>query len=123
MIDHSIVFLPCRDIEETTAFYHDVLNLPIVGVQGGGNVRIFDCGRGCWGFQVLNDGFLLRDPERICLSLECETQQDVDDYYKALTARGVSTLGAPRRHPVHPVYSFFMRDPSGYTVEIQKIIG
>ena len=57
------------------------------------------------------------------LSLECETQQDVDDYYKALTARGVSTLGAPRRHPVHPVYSFFMRDPSGYTVEIQKIIG
>ncbi len=122
MIHHSIVFLPCRDIEETTAFYHDVLGLSIVNVQAGGKLKIFDCGRGCWGFQMHKDGFLLSDPERICLSLECEKLQDVDDYYKALTARGVSTLGAPQKHPLHPVYSFFMRDPSGYTVEIQKIL-
>lgn len=123
MIDHSIVFLPCRDIEETTAFYHDMLGLPILSVQAGGNLKIFDSGGGCWGFQMHKDGFLLNSPERICLSLECRSQKDVDDFYDSLVRRGISTLDAPHKNPVYPVYSFFLRDPTGYTVEVQKITG
>lgn len=121
MIDHSIVFLPCSDIEKTTVFYHEILGFPIVSVQAGGRLKIFDTGGGCWGFQMRKDGYILPEPGRICLSLECENTQDVDDYYQKLTENGIITKGRPYMNPDFPVYSFFFEDPSGYTVEIQKI--
>jgi len=37
-------------------------------------------------------------------------------------APGIIGLGAPpQKHPRFPVYSFFLSDPNGYTLEYQKV--
>ena len=43
-IESSVVFLPVKDIEETTRFYQDLIGLPVAQVQSGGLCRIFDTG-------------------------------------------------------------------------------
>ena len=45
----SVIFLPCRDIEKTRHFYHEILGLRIEQKQGD-NLYIFDTGYGYWGF-------------------------------------------------------------------------
>ena len=49
-IESSVVFLPVKDIEETTRFYRDLIGLPVAQVQSGGLCRIFDTGYGYFGF-------------------------------------------------------------------------
>ena len=39
----SVIFLPCRDIEKTRHFYHEILGLSIEQKQGE-NLYIFDTG-------------------------------------------------------------------------------
>ena len=51
----SVIFLPCRDIEKTRHFYHEILGLPIEQKQGE-NLYIFDTGYGYWGFVQYHDG-------------------------------------------------------------------
>ena len=36
-IESSVVFLPVKDIEETTRFYQDLIGLPVAQVQSGGS--------------------------------------------------------------------------------------
>ena len=58
----------------------------------------------------------------VCMSLNCENTQQVDQEYQRLQSLGIKTQGAPARHPKFPVYSFFFADPDGYLLEFQKIV-
>ena len=117
--ESGVVFLPCADPGRTEAFYHDLLGLPVAQRQGE-DVVIFDTGRGYWGFCRYADGRApLSGPKGACLSLNLESAEAVDAVYQALRDR-CPVVHPPRRHPLFPVYSFFVTDPDGYLVEFQK---
>ncbi|MBE5971549.1 MAG: VOC family protein [Lachnoclostridium sp.] len=115
--ESSVIFFPCKDINETKTYYTSVLELPIC--KDLGNTVWFDCGYGYL-------AFVQYGPEREmatgqCISFNLPTIEDVDSMYKKLQTRPVIGLkGAPAHHPKFPVYSFFFSDPNGYTLEYQR---
>ena len=119
-LESSIVFLPVTDIEKTLEFYRDVLGLKVHQKQGD-NLYIFDTGYGYWGFCQYGDGRKpLSGAKGVCLSLNLSSNEEVMERYQQLKD-SVSIYRKPERHPVFPVYSFFISDPDGYLVEYQKI--
>lgn len=122
-IENSVVFLPCNDIEETTAYYRDIIGLPVVQEQSGGICRIFDTGYGYIGFCQYDDGRPIPSgPVGVCLSLNCHDEADVDAAYERMTAKGCKIDKPPMKQEKFPVYAFFMRDPNDYKVEFQRIL-
>ncbi len=117
MITSSISFYPCISIEETDKFYSEVIGLEKVFENGSS--RIFSCVKGHFGFVCYDGQSAVTD--RLCLSLNCDSEASVDKEYERITSLGIETLGTPSMHPNHPVYSFFIKDPNGYLVEFQKL--
>lgn len=115
--ESSVIFFPCKDINETKEYYTTVLELPIY--KDLGDLVWFDCGSGYL-------AFVQYGPERAmatgqCISFNLPTVEDVDAMYEKIVTRPVIGLkGAPQYHPRFPVYSFFFSDPNGYTLEYQK---
>ena len=113
----SVIFFPCRDIQETKEYYTHILELPIY--KDLGSTVWFDCGYGYL-------AFVQYEPERpmasgACISFNMPSIADVDAVYGKLLTRPVIGLkAAPAQHPKFPVYSFFLSDPNGYTLEFQK---
>lgn len=119
MITSCIAFYPCLDLSATEAFYTQVIGLRTVFASD--TVRIFYANGGSFGFVAYGDGEI---PHRhLCLSLNCTNRVDVDAEYRRILALGVQPQSIPAQHPSQPVYSFFLEDPNGYTVEFQKIEG
>jgi len=118
VITSNIAFYPCICIEETDAFYSNVIGLE--KVFSGERVRIFSTVQGHFGFMEYLDK--LPASGRLCLSLNCPSETWVDTHYERIS-RLVATLDVPKKHATEPVYSFFVKDPNGYLVEFQKIKG
>ena len=115
--ESSVIFFPCRDIAETKAYYSHVLQLPVYKDLGA--TVWFDCGYGYLAFVQYDDGRPMASGA--CISFNLPSIADVDAMYAALLNRPVIGLkGAPAHHPRFPVYSFFLSDPNGYTLEFQK---
>lgn len=116
----SVTFLPVTNIERTYDFYVNTLNLKVFQKQGD-NLYIFDTGYGYWGFCQYADGRKpLSGPQGVCLSLNLASNDEVIARYEELKDR-CEIIKAPAIHPDFPVFSFFVRDPDGYTVEYQFI--
>ena len=115
--ESSVIFFPCKNINETKTYYSTVLELPIYKELG--NTIWFDCGYGYL-------AFVQYEPERAmavgqCISFNLQTIEDVNEMYKKFQTRPVIGLkGAPAHHPKFPVYSFFFSDPNGYVLEYQN---
>ena len=45
---------------------------------------------------------------------------DVDGWYARIVARGWQCEHPPRHNETYQIYHFFLRDPSGYRIEIQR---
>ena len=121
-VPSSIVFLPCSDIKKTDAFYGGLLGLPLVQKQGP-SLSIYDTGYGYFGFCQYADGRPpLSGPKGVCLSINLADNDAVLARFEELRDRA-DVYKAPARHPVFPVYSFFLKDPDSYLVEYQKIAG
>ena len=115
--ESSVIFFPCRNIEETKAYYAGVLGLPVYKDLGAS--IWLDCGYGYLAFVQYSDGRELA--KGACISFNFATENEVDEMYQKLLCRPVIGLrGAPAHHPKFPVYSFFFSDPNGYTLECQK---
>ena len=122
-IENSVVFFPCRDIQETDAFYRGIVGLRKVQEQSGGICRIYDTGYGYWGFCQYGDGRPIPGgPTGVCLSLNCRDEQDVDRLYEEMKAKGAPIASPPQKQANFPVYAFFLWDPNGYRVEFQRIL-
>ena len=112
-MESMVVFYACDDLTETTAFYRDLLGLPVWLDQPG--CRIFDTGYGYLGFVERE-----RTVEAYqCISFNLKDRAAVDAKYQRL--KDVLSCTQPQLHQHFPVYSFFVKDPNGYTVEFQKI--
>ena len=115
--ESSVIFFPCRDIAETKRYYTDILGLPMHKDLGA--TVWFDCGYGYLAFVEYGDGRALASGT--CISFNMPSIEAVNEIYRTLCSRPVIGLkGAPEQHPRFPVYSFFLSDPNGYTLEFQK---
>ncbi len=118
-MESLVVFFPCRDMAETRAYYEGVLGFKAYKDLGAS--VWYDCGAGYIGFVDYG-------PERAmaqgaCISFNLESTGAVDVMYKKLKKLPVIGLkNAPQTHPKFPVYSFFLSDPNGYTLEFQKTL-
>lgn len=115
-IESNIVFLRCADIKKTTEFYCTQLGLRVWNDQG--LCCIFKCGSGLIGF--------LQDSEvaitnGVCISFNVPDMIAVDNAYEKMRRMGYADK-PPCKHTTFDVYSFFITDPDGYTVEFQKIL-
>ncbi len=116
----GVTFLPCTDLERTTGFYRDMLELKVAQRQSD-RVCIFDTGYGYWGFCQYADGRPpLSGPKGVCLSLNLENREAVLAAYQRVKDRCQIHRG-PEKHPDFPVFSFFALDPDGYLVEFQRV--
>ena len=111
--DAGITFCVTHDLETTARFYEDILGLPLVLDQG--KCRVYGvAGRAYIGFCERETDF---STEGIVLTLVTE---DVDGWYQHLSKHGVDIEQEPRHNPDYKVYHFFLRDPNGYRLEIQR---
>lgn len=118
--ESSVIFLPVRDIEKTVEFYRDALKLPVHQKQSD-KLYIFDTGYGYWGFcEYGDDRKPLSGPQGVCLSLNLSDNEAVLERFEELK-NVCRVYRQPARHPVFPVYSFFLLDPDDYLVEFQKV--
>jgi len=116
----SIAFFSYKDLQAGVRFYGETLRLPLVEDQGwakvyriGGTayVGIVEARRGPVE-QPVGTGTLL--------SIVVDTPQAVDAWHARLRdTPEIEITSAPAPVPGIPVYSFFLRDPAGYAVEIQ----
>ncbi len=115
MFDQQVTFLYAANLEESSRFYRDVLGLQLVLDQGP-----------CQIFRVAADAFLgvcqcgearPVSPEGVIVTL---VSADVDGWYEKLMATGVDVEAPPALNERYNIYHIFLRDPDGYTLEIQQ---
>lgn len=110
----QVIFLPTDNLETTHAFYADTLELSLVRDQG--LCRIYQTSAASYvGF--CERGYTIPVEYRIVVTILID---DVDGVYQALREKGVETESDPSLSEQFNVYQFFLRDPNGYLVEIQR---
>lgn len=116
-IEQQITFLYTHSLAVTARFYEEVLGLPLWRDQGA-----------CRIYRVSTDGYIgfcqrenlpPDESDRVILTL---VTPDVDTWYARLCERGVAFEKAPAVNPRFNIYHCFLRDPSGYLVEIQRFL-
>lgn len=108
-----VTFFPTGDMEETHSFYNRVLGLPMVLDQG--RCRIYRVSGG--GFVGFCEGDAPGPECRVIITLVTD---DVDGWFERVTRSGCPIIKAPSVNPEFKIYHCFVKDPSGYTVEIQR---
>lgn len=113
-ITQQITFLHAQDLEETRRFYNEVLGLTLARDQGT-----------CLIFQVNQCAFLgfcehieqIPPGRKVILTL---VSDDVDGWYAALKESGQNLIDPPMANDKYKIYHFFIPDPNGYWIEIQR---
>ena len=110
----QITFLHSNELEATRYFYSEILGLKLARDQ-----------ETCLIFEVTKTAYLgfcehivpIQPGRRIILTLVTE---DVDHWYELLKDKNVNMMEAPKANPKYQIYHFFLRDPDGHLIEIQK---
>lgn len=113
-ITQQITFLNAQNLKETHQFYSDILGLPLAREQSN-----------CLIFKVTESAFLgfcehiepVSPGRKVILTLVCE---DVDGWYEKLRTSGVIPINPPVANSNYEIYHFFIHDPNGYWVEVQR---
>jgi catechol 2,3-dioxygenase-like lactoylglutathione lyase family enzyme len=114
-LDALVTFIYTPDTDRAFRFYETVLGLKLVRDEGAARI-----------YRVAGGGYLgvCREspqrpcrPDGICLSL---VSDDVDGWHATLIARGAAVEGPPAKLEQYGVYSFFLRDPDGHLIEVQR---
>ena len=117
--DQQVTFLYARDLAASAHFYGDLLGLPLVLDQGP-----------CRIYRVTGDAFLgvcqraaaELQPATVIFTFVVDDRDAVDSWYATLADRGVVFEKAPALNPTYNIYHCFLRDPSGYLLEIQTFL-
>jgi len=111
-----ITFLGTEDLKKTKKFYTEYLGFILFKDQG--KCQIFQIpGGGMIGFcSHINVNSSNKSPIITFITSE------VDKVYASLIKLGLEIPEKPRKNPYFPIYHFFLEDPNGYTVEIQKFL-
>jgi catechol 2,3-dioxygenase-like lactoylglutathione lyase family enzyme len=115
-VDQQITFLYTENIQETAPFYEEFLGLQLVLDQGG-----------CRIYQVVVGsayiGICQRTARRIYDGVMFTiVTQNVDAWYERITSQGVVCEHAPRINEEYGIYHFFVKDPNGYLIEVQRFL-
>lgn len=112
----TVVFFGAGDLERTDRFYRQTLGLELFKDQG--LCRIYRVpGGGMVGF-CSHQEVVAGDKSPIITLLTA----DVDGCHDKLRLEGLEPEGKPRANPRFNIYHFFLRDPDGYCVEIQRFL-
>lgn len=110
----SITFLHAGDLAATREFYSGLLGLSLVRDQG--TCIIFQVNQGAYlGFCKHIENFVAG--RKVILTM---VDEDVDGWYHTLKDRGAEILSEPQANPDYQIYHFFLKDPNGYWIEIQR---
>lgn len=112
--DQQITFLHSQNLDLTLQFYTEVLGLPLVRDQ-----------EACLIFGVAENAYLgfcrhiepIPPGRRVILTLVTD---DVDGWYQRLKSRGADLVSQPEANAKFEIYHFFLKDPDGYWIEIQR---
>ncbi len=113
--DGFVTFIYTPDIDRAFRFYEDKLGLPLVRDEGV--ARIYRVAAGGYLGVCRESTARPCQPQGACLSLVTD---DVDAWHERLTAKGVALDGPPRNLLEYGVYSFFLHDPDGHLIEVQR---
>jgi catechol 2,3-dioxygenase-like lactoylglutathione lyase family enzyme len=112
----QVMFLPTDNHQKIIDFYEGVLGLELVRDQT--LCRIYKTGPTSYlGF--CERGYTIPTDFRVVITLLID---DVDGVYKLLKARNIAIESEPELSERFNVYQFFVRDPNGYLVEIQRFL-
>ncbi len=112
----QVMFLPTDNHQKIIDFYEGVLGLELVRDQK--LCRIYKTGPGSYlGF--CERGYTIPTEFRVVITLLID---DVDGVYKLLKERGITTESEPELSERFNVYQFFVRDPNGYLLEVQRFL-
>lgn len=111
--DAQITFVYSDDIERSARFYENVLGLELALDQGS-----------CRIYRVIGDSAYIG----ICQGAPVEATgiiltlvtDDVDGWYDKVNAAGWPCEHPPRHNATYNITHFFLRDPAGYRIEIQR---
>jgi catechol 2,3-dioxygenase-like lactoylglutathione lyase family enzyme len=115
-VDQQITFLYCEDLAKTAPFYEDVLGLTLTLDQGG--CRIYHVA-GQHAYVGICQRAEPRAKDGVIFTF---VTQDVDAWYERITRKGVVCEYAPRVNETYGIYHFFVRDPNGYLIEVQRFL-
>lgn len=114
-IDEQITFIYCEDMDKTAPFYEKVLGLELALDQG--SCRIYHI-VGHKAYLGICEGGK-REKDGVIFTL---VSQDVDAWYERLCSQGIACEHPPRENPTYRIYHFFVRDPDGYLLEVQRFL-
>jgi catechol 2,3-dioxygenase-like lactoylglutathione lyase family enzyme len=114
--DGMVTFLHTDDLARTHKFYTGVLGLDLYIDQGA-----------CRIYQVTQDSYVgfcshfePADPDGVIITLLTD---DVDGVYERLSEDpAANPEEPPKENPEFNIYHFFVADPNGYKVEVQKFL-
>lgn len=114
-----ITWLYYRDLSKAMRFYEDVMGFTLEVDQGWSKIyRIRD---GAYiGLVDEAEGYHRASenkPVIVCLNVE-----DADDWYQKLESNGLELEDIPRESERLKVRVFMLKDPEGYTIEIQETL-
>lgn len=113
-IAEQITFLYCKEMSLTAAFYEDVLGLQLALDQGG--CRIYHT-VGRKAYIGICEQAEPRSKDGVIFTI---VTQEVDAWYERITSKGIACQDAPKHNPTYGIYHFFVQDPNGYLIEIQR---
>jgi catechol 2,3-dioxygenase-like lactoylglutathione lyase family enzyme len=111
-----ITFLGTEDLEATDKFYREVLGLDLYKDQGV--CRIYEIAPGGKIGFCSHIKAVLEERSPIITLLT----NDVDGVYHMLRQGGYELNEEPKINPKFNIYHFFVKDPNGYTVEVQRFL-
>lgn len=110
----QITFLYCDDLRQSAQFYEQVLGLPLALDQG--SCRIYRLPGAAY-LGICHAVGRSPQPESIIFTL---VTPDVEGWYAHITDAGWQCDHPPRFNETYKILHFFLRDPSGYRIEIQR---
>lgn len=111
-----ITFLGTKDLKKTSLFYKNILGLTLYKDQG--ICQIFNITSGAKIGFCTHMSVDIKDRNPI-ITLVTE---DVDKMYDKIVKAGVVIPKTPEFNKKFNIYHFFLKDPNGYTLEIQKFL-
>lgn len=119
-IDSQITFLYTANLGASIEFYERTLEFPLWLDQG--TCRIYQVAPAAY-IGICQTGTLeaqrVAEQPNVIITI---VTQDVDGWYSALIEKGVKFEKAPEVNERYRIYNCFLRDPSGYLIEIQRFL-
>lgn len=111
-----ITFLGTKDLKITSNFYQNIIGLTLYKDQGV--CLIFDVNKQSKIGFCKHMAVLHKDKSPILTFIT----GNVDEIYNKLVNLGLEIKEKPQINQKFNIYHFFLKDPNGYTIEIQKFL-